>query len=247
MELVLIRAPEEERGKKLHDRAYSALFQLLWKQYGLEKEPLLERDSYGKPYLKEQAIIFNLSHSRNGFLAIAAGTEREARSVGIDVEWRFPFGKSLARKILHPEEAECLQRKWELGEDLAGSYLNRIWSRKEAYLKCIGSGIRSDLSQIRLDFEGRKGDGKASEGMSCPDQADEKVKETDAGSEGKTGDAEKAETSSLTFLPVRSSLDLEETELLAFAFIEVPIENRIFSFWERQTADYTLVICREMP
>ena len=71
----------------------------------------------------------------------------ETLPVGIDAENRFPWKESLAARICHPLERERL-RKLEPEEQ--EQWLNRIWSRKESYLKYLGTGIRRDLREFQV-------------------------------------------------------------------------------------------------
>lgn len=99
------------------------------------------RDDYGKPFLEDHPEIqFNISHCKT-CVACAIGRE----PVGIDVERRFPWKEALARRVCHPAEWEWVME----GQDSAAR-LNLIWSRKESYLKCIGTGIRSDMRKINV-------------------------------------------------------------------------------------------------
>lgn len=140
------------RARLLHEEAYRCLKECLFSLYG-EKDPFFEKDPMGKPYLPDRPDIhFNLSHCRNGWFAVVCADDSEYEQVGIDIEYRFPFREKLAGKILHPNEREYLY-----GQDEAdrSACLNRIWSRKEAYLKCIGTGIRTELSKIDTTGIGR--------------------------------------------------------------------------------------------
>lgn len=233
MDLFLTRAPEEERGKKLHDFACRNLFALFRTRFDL-KETDLQREPLGKPYLPDHPEIrFNLSHSRNGDLAIVIASGSEALNAGIDVEGRFPFREALSKRILHPEERKVLS---DLPDEQAGAYLNRIWSRKEAYLKCIGTGIRSDLCLLDLSFRDRDQEGFEMERGAGPETekrpwAREKMKEP-----GKE---------QVLFLRVLTSLNPEKTEKCAFALHQTWIGGIPFQFYERQTEAFTLVICLE--
>lgn len=105
------------------------------------------KDSLGKPFLPgHPEVVFNLSHSRNGYAAVAAAMSGEAAAVGIDVERRIPYQDALARKICSDAEAGAL-RQAETEEERE-SLLGLFWSRKEAILKCRGTGIRSPLSMV---------------------------------------------------------------------------------------------------
>ncbi len=83
----------------------------------------------GKPFLPG-GISFNLSHS--GALAVLATAESD---VGVDVEpLSRPFGEATVRRVLLPEERQWLEARPR--EDFL-----RLWTRKEAVLKCRGCGL----------------------------------------------------------------------------------------------------------
>lgn len=103
------------------------------------------KDRFGKPFLQDYPVIqFNISHCRS-CVACVIGEDM----VGIDVERRFPWKENLARRICHPREWDWLE---EVKEDKVKQEerLNLLWARKESYLKCIGTGIRSDLREINV-------------------------------------------------------------------------------------------------
>ena len=105
------------------------------------------KDTLGKPYLPgHPEVVFNLSHSKNGYAAVAAALSREAAAVGVDIERRIPYHAALARKICSDSESRALERAETMEQK--GSLLGYFWSRKEAILKCQGTGIRSSLSQV---------------------------------------------------------------------------------------------------
>ena len=60
----------------------------------------------GKPYFfRWPEIYFNLSHCRSACACILS--DREA---GIDVEHRFPYKESLARRVCHEKEWELMRQ-----------------------------------------------------------------------------------------------------------------------------------------
>ncbi len=97
----------------------------------------LRIDDHGKPGLADAAVQFNISHSEDlAVLAIDAD-----RAVGIDVEGRRDVHDGVARKILSSEE----YRAWSDGApETRNDRLLRAWTRKEAALKALGSGFRTD-------------------------------------------------------------------------------------------------------
>lgn len=109
----------------------------------LEREPanlFLSSNPHGKPFLNEQhplyPLNFNLSHSADlAMLALCTGSE-----VGIDLEQiqdDLPF-KAMAQQFFsHREQAEL----FSLPAELQPAAFYRCWTRKEAYLKAVGSGF----------------------------------------------------------------------------------------------------------
>lgn len=116
---------------------------------------LLERFAQEKPKLRqseraERSLKFNLSHAA-GWALIAIGWDRE---LGVDLE----SAKSLpddeqslfklaARVLSEPEVAAW--RTIPSSENRCAEFL-RMWTRKEAYVKATGEGLRHDLVNIEL-------------------------------------------------------------------------------------------------
>ena len=126
--------------------AYRFLLREILKAFPvLEKE--FVKDALGKPYLPgHPEILFNLSHSKNGYAAIVVSDSAEASAVGIDIEARFPYRDPLARKICSESESRLIREAPSEAEKKR--LLNLFWSRKEAILKCEGTGIRQDLRLV---------------------------------------------------------------------------------------------------
>jgi 4'-phosphopantetheinyl transferase len=100
----------------------------------------------GKPALADHpALHFNLSHSRD--LAVLAVTTHGP--VGVDVEAALPIPDSVAvaEANFSPAERAALRRLPE-AERVAG--FHRLWTRKEAYLKAIGTGLSHALDRFTV-------------------------------------------------------------------------------------------------
>ena len=142
------RVPEPDKkadGISQHRLAYRLLEQSIRENWPeTEKEPFhYTAAPGGKPRLEgHPEIHFNISHC-----AACAACALGDAPVGIDAENRFPWKESLAARICHPLERERL-RKLEPEEQ--EQWLNRIWSRKESYLKYLGTGIRRDLREFQV-------------------------------------------------------------------------------------------------
>ena len=110
----------------------AVLRQLLERYTGVPAGELcFARGEFGKPYLAGSRVYFNMSDSRDVALyAVTLDAE-----IGVDVERiRDIEGATIARRFLPESEAAAV-------DDDPASFF-RIWTRREAYLKCIGVGLR---------------------------------------------------------------------------------------------------------
>lgn len=101
---------------------------------------------HGKPYLPDHpAIEFNLSHSGDlALMAVAGG-----HPIGIDLEAlrAVPDASSIAERYFAPGERADLARLPLEARELA---FLRCWTRKEAYLKALGTGLQQPLDGFRV-------------------------------------------------------------------------------------------------
>lgn len=102
----------------------------------------------GKPYIPNNPIFFNLSHS--GDLAYIAITNQG--DVGIDVEKIKPTIDALeiAKRFFHPLE---LKQFNEIPQEKHKDFFYYCWTGKEAFVKTKGIGITSYLSDFALEFK----------------------------------------------------------------------------------------------
>ena len=90
---------------------------------------------HGKPYAN--GICFSVTHSGNA-VAVAV----DDHELGIDAEMIADESRlKIADRFFAPNERAYVNE----AEDKALAF-TRIWTRKEAYLKCTGEGIATDLS-----------------------------------------------------------------------------------------------------
>ena len=144
-----LSADESQRASRFHfedDRAryivaHASLRDILGRYLHCEpRDVKFSTNEYGKPFLPDNNIEFNLSHS-GGYALIAV---TRARKIGIDVE--------LVREDI---ELENLVRRYfsprELSEWMALPPEQRTlgffhcWTRKEAYIKAQGLGLSLPL------------------------------------------------------------------------------------------------------
>jgi 4'-phosphopantetheinyl transferase len=142
-----LSAEERERARRfrreidrVHFAAGRGLLRRLLACY-LETDPgelAFVRDTAGKPRLSHPAgtsIRFNLSHSA-GVVVFAVA---RAREVGVDIEHichGFPY-EGVARRVFSSSEQLTLA---EIPENRRLGAFFQLWTRREAYLKGIGSG-----------------------------------------------------------------------------------------------------------
>ena len=117
----------------------------------LELEPGLvpiEYSTFGKPQIagtEKRRIEFNLSHS--GPWAIFAFVTD--RPVGVDVECWLPEGEweELVGHALTPTEIQQLAK---LPVSCRRESFFRTWTRKEALLKALGTGLSTEMNQLEI-------------------------------------------------------------------------------------------------
>jgi 4'-phosphopantetheinyl transferase len=103
--------------------------------------------NFGKPYLDNIDLTFNISHSGN--YIVCAFTRKAC--IGIDIEQiKFDMDfQSIARKIFSEEEYLTFLKMSNKEKPFA---FYRYWTRKEAYLKAIGTGLHYSLNQVQVNF-----------------------------------------------------------------------------------------------
>ena len=108
-----------------------------------------ERTAAGKPFFPGERC-FSLSHS--GERALLAADEED---VGADIQAFVSVPEALARRVLTTAERQWLETAGEAG-------FAWLWSRKEAALKCLGTGADRPMKSFSvLPGETPELDGKA--------------------------------------------------------------------------------------
>lgn len=105
---------------------------------------------FGKPFLAGSPLRFNLAHSHQAVIcAVTAG-----RDVGLDVEYTRSSRlradlASFVQRTLAPGESRALLALPE-GQQLEAFY--NCWTRKEAYIKALGSGLSTPLDRFEVSL-----------------------------------------------------------------------------------------------
>jgi 4'-phosphopantetheinyl transferase len=131
--------------------AHGALRELLGAYLARDPSRLVFRaGSHGKPLLAGgDGLHFNLSHS--GDRALVAVTR--AGEVGVDVERRRPIREADLVNVKTLSRTELVTVGLAEREQRSVRFL-RVWTRKEAYLKAVGTGIARPLGEIHVGIEG---------------------------------------------------------------------------------------------
>ena len=116
------------------------------------KELTFSYNRHGKPSLlnpgKNKALFFNVTHSKD--IALFAVTR--LCEIGIDIEYMGDDVKclKLAERFFSEQEYQGLAQ-------LSGKALRmgfyRCWTRKEAFVKAVGSGLSFPLNSFAVNFE----------------------------------------------------------------------------------------------
>ncbi len=107
----------------------------------LEKENVtnveIVYNNYGKPYLKNNELYFNLSHDRNMTVLVTSNKE-----IGVDIEY-LTYKQSVVNKYFTPIEQEIIKNSKDKEYDFT-----KIWVMKESYVKMLGIGITYGLQNV---------------------------------------------------------------------------------------------------
>ena len=117
--------------------------QMLAKVSGVNPENIIfGKASNGKPYARNSDFRFSISHCGN--LVICAVSKNE---IGIDVEKIRDIRLKAAEKFASRNELEYI------GNNLERFF--EIWTLKEAFFKCKGTGLGADIKNVSFEIDGK--------------------------------------------------------------------------------------------
>jgi len=129
------------QGRAEKVAAYMLLVEMLQDEGLFHELPVLVYGEHGKPSLANYPDLhFNMSHCKE-----AVAVALHDAPVGIDVECRRKIDEPLIQKVCCPSEIDEIHAS----DDPAAEFI-RIWTRKEAVAKYLGTGIGDDLPNILL-------------------------------------------------------------------------------------------------
>lgn len=118
--------------------------------YYLNQSPstlIFQSSHYGKPYLVDRTVYFNLSHAGQ-YILYAIGLQQE---IGIDIEEIRQDIKlqDIAERFFSVYENQFL---YQLAENQKVEAFFRIWTCKEAFIKAVGKGLSFPLKEFDIDI-----------------------------------------------------------------------------------------------
>lgn len=140
---------KHEGGRRESAASFLLLADMLRERYGITCIEPFAIGPHGKPSIAGRGDVhFNLSHCRRA-VAVAVADE----PVGVDIETTGRYKPSLAAHCLAADELRSLdEATTETERDLRFTVL---WTKKEALLKLLGTGITDRLPTILADYEHR--------------------------------------------------------------------------------------------
>lgn len=101
------------------------------------------KNNYGKPYIKDINLFFNISHSKDYVCCAISNNE-----IGIDIEKLRPTNDSIINQFATNKEKEYINEKQKY-------YTKRsfeIFTLKESYLKCLGVNL-NNIKNIEFEIK----------------------------------------------------------------------------------------------
>ena len=112
---------------------------------GFKFDSKIEKTVEGKPFFPfNNDLHFSISHTKE-FIAIAIND----KPIGIDIERTRKYNKSLVNRFFHPSEIKILEETKE--EQERDILFTKIWTLKEAYVKCTGTGIANSFNIFQVN------------------------------------------------------------------------------------------------
>ncbi|KYH33964.1 4'-phosphopantetheinyl transferase sfp [Clostridium tepidiprofundi DSM 19306] len=140
---------EEQKEKELRNKTLDTVKDYIRSKYNVLDVGIFISPT-GKPFLTGiDDLYFSISHAKKATAIVIAN-----RSIGIDLEKIHVSYAKIINSFFGPKEKKfILEKGLELNAMNQAFY--QIWTRKEAFCKCIGEGItRKNLSVDTLDLCG---------------------------------------------------------------------------------------------
>lgn len=137
----IILGCSDEIAKKESLYAHIALRIVIQREYGISiNEIAIVTDEMGKPYVAgHPEIHFNISHT--DALIVIALSDVE---VGVDVQTELCPNTKIIKRFFTAKECDYV---YSDDKNIAMRFAE-IWTKKEAYIKCSGIGLRTPLNEF---------------------------------------------------------------------------------------------------
>lgn len=133
---------EKKRTNKLHTLGRLILYHGLKSDFNLnDEEILIKTNKFGKPYVKNQRIYFNISYSHDLVICCISKSQ-----IGVDIEKVQNIDKKFIKYISNKSDL-WIQNRSQFQLD---NYFFKDWCLKESFVKYIGMGLSYDIR--KLDF-----------------------------------------------------------------------------------------------
>ena len=134
-----ILAMHHLQGRRERTAAYQLLVDTLKELFPDGPMPIIGHREHGQPFLENYPHLhFSQSHCKQA-VAVALS---EQGPIGIDVECRRKVSENLIKKVCSETEQQLIRQS----ADPELEFL-RLWTRKEAYVKYLGTGIQGSLQE----------------------------------------------------------------------------------------------------
>lgn len=104
--------------------------------HGINKYTLVYNE-FGKPYLENNLLFFNISHDKDITVLVISDKE-----IGIDLEY-LTYRKSVICKYFNEKEQQIMKKSNNLEYDFT-----KIWVMKESFVKKKGIGLQFGLKNV---------------------------------------------------------------------------------------------------
>lgn len=100
---------------------------------------------YGKPYLQNEKLFFNISHS--GEYVVCGFSDEE---IGVDIEKIQTFDNELINFVFNKNEIEYIKVNYPMPDE----GFTFLWTIKESVMKYFGTGLSLGPKEIDVDMSG---------------------------------------------------------------------------------------------
>lgn len=132
-----IMKTQHEQGRREKTATYQLLLEMMHHN-GFQKEfPIIVHGEHGQPLMRNFPMLhLSMSHCRRA-VGVALSDEGP---VGVDVECRRHVSQGLIERVCCDEERAQIAQSVDPEMEFV-----RIWTRKEAYVKYLGTGIQDHM------------------------------------------------------------------------------------------------------